>query len=1357
MPETGTDGAVTAVAGRFILGDVIGQGGVAVVYRARDAVTGANVALKRLRIQENVQQHERALELFEREFHTLSQLGHPNIVAAHDYGVDDQGPYYSMELLDGGDLVARAPLDWPAACAVARDVCSALSVIHSRRMVFRDLSPRNVRCTSDGTAKLIDFGAMTAMGPTKYFVGTPSVSAPEAVLLQPLDARTDLYSLGVSLYFALVGRRPFPARSVGQLVDLWSTRPALPSALVPGIPGALDSLVMDLMQVDAAHRPASAAEVMARLCAVAGLPMEEERLVSRAYLTTPTMVGCQSAFHQLRESLEKAQAQHGGALLVQGPAGSGRSRFLDACVLAAKVAGAIVLRADSSDSAGGEYGVVRALGRQLLDAVPNAATRTTRENIRVLASVIPDLRSRANELPAPVDPLDLQRHLQPALRDWFLAVPEQKLLVIAVDDIERIDPPSAAVIALLSRATSDRALLVVTTTATERRSEFTALNLIAEASRPIRLERLTETETEAMLRSVFGDVPHVQHVAHRIREISRGRPLEIIQLAQHLVNQGVARYQAGAWSLPEFLDASELPSSMQKAVRARLDTTSSTARELAHAMALAPNLRYSLEECVMLAGDVSTRKVLGSLDELVAADIVAAVDSDYALARQGLHSAILDATEPGNGVELHLRHANLFALRKNDLQTVSHLLAAGADTRAVEVLVQHAKASTRETDTSLEAYTQYIQTLPRDWLEIYDRGVELCRELNRPRSDAFAIHVRVTGPASLSKVDVSRHFAVLFEQLSHDVGLDIFAALSELPPEERLRTAFAKATQRFAETPAHDRCADPRTALGLLGRMIVAGVGSAGTVLSVDLWRLFPSLVPLTPLSPALGVVQQVADGLGARVKGENEAVHELYDAVVQRLSVDNAGLDDTFHRAVRFGLTYVLGTMEAMMGLASSLSRAEVVEESPLHEVNATLVRMLYHLWQGNVPEAERFKARVELLNVERMRPQGVDGAHLVRELSAHTAVDDLTRVKQTLDSIQSIAAKLDGWRPVLHWAKGEYERIRGDFSGAHREIEIALGSISTDGHIIWADAAGAHLKILLAQNRAEHAVSFGLRYLERAESRRLGYACNTIRMPLALALAKSGETERAVALADQVVEYYRAIGSTGLNPFLAHETRARVAASLDDEETSKLHARLCLAQLPDGSSGPARRKYERLVRDIRDVGFVPFQVVGARETFTTGISDRPNIASAIARLPTGELRAKRCLELLLEGSGAKQGFLFHLARGMLVLTARIADHELPASIEARLGELVAKFAADETTTDETDELSATLSTWTAQVGLVYYPVVLGCDGRHGVNVVGVAVLAADPACAFRYPTSIAAEIAEVVRLEPPGAAAAI
>ena len=104
------------------------------------------------------------------------------------------------------DLRERGQLPWRDACALLRDIASSLAVLHSRRLLHRDVSARNVRCTSDGRAKLIDFGAMMAMGLPKQTVGTPPFVPPEALQLQALDARADLYALGALGYHMLTGQ-----------------------------------------------------------------------------------------------------------------------------------------------------------------------------------------------------------------------------------------------------------------------------------------------------------------------------------------------------------------------------------------------------------------------------------------------------------------------------------------------------------------------------------------------------------------------------------------------------------------------------------------------------------------------------------------------------------------------------------------------------------------------------------------------------------------------------------------------------------------------------------------------------------------------------------------------------------------------------------------------------------------------------------------------------------------------------------------------------------------------------------------------------------------------------------------------
>src|SRR5262245_37590990 len=182
---------------------------MAAVYRVTDTSSGRQLALKQV-LRTGERARDRSVEaLFEREFRTLAQLAHPRVVSVYDYGLDERGPFYTMELLDGGDLKARSPLPFREAAAFMFDVCSSLALLHSRRLVHRDVSPRNGRCTRDGHAKLIDFGAMAPFGRAEHTVGTPAFIAPEVLAHGSLDARTDLYAVGATLYYALTGTLPY--------------------------------------------------------------------------------------------------------------------------------------------------------------------------------------------------------------------------------------------------------------------------------------------------------------------------------------------------------------------------------------------------------------------------------------------------------------------------------------------------------------------------------------------------------------------------------------------------------------------------------------------------------------------------------------------------------------------------------------------------------------------------------------------------------------------------------------------------------------------------------------------------------------------------------------------------------------------------------------------------------------------------------------------------------------------------------------------------------------------------------------------------------------------------------------------
>ncbi|HVW30857.1 MAG TPA: protein kinase [Polyangiaceae bacterium] len=1334
--STAEERELTPVGGRYAIVGALGEGGVAVVHRARDTVTGRDVALKRLRATTSPDR-DRGVELFQREFHTLSQLAHPNVVSVYDYGVHDDAPYYTMELLDGGDLLDGVPYPWRTACSLARDVCSALSLIHSRRMVYRDLSPKNVRCTSDGRAKLLDFGALSPMGRAKIFVGTPAISAPEAVHLQQLDARTDLYSLGATLYYALSGRRPYPASRLSELYELWKTPPPPPGRFAPDVPPALDELVMELLQVDPALRPISAAETLDRLSGIAGFEREESaHLASNAYLSTPTLIGRDTSLERFRRVLKSALTDTGGAVLVHGPRGVGRTRFLDACVLEAKLGGALVLRADASDAHAGDYAVARTLATQLLDAAPDVARAHAEPKLDILRRVVPSLaspESTTSPLPAASIASDVQR----ALREWFIGVAADRPLCVAVDDVHRIDLPSAGLVALLAREAAEHRLLVVTTIPSgEAYDRSTALSLLAQESRPISLARLSAARSEHLLRSLFGDVPNVELVANRLQALSGGLPRDLMQLSQHLVDRGLARYRSGTWTLPREV-AKDLPSDMTQARREKIDSLGADARALARVIALDKIGKFSLGECVVLSGNADSAKVMQSLDELVSAELVTVSDNEYCLSAMGFREALVQSMEAGEKRASYERLAKVCARRPGaGLSEAAYLFEAGDEERGLDALVKYADGSMRATGASIELFTQLVQSLPNDWLSTFDRGLSLCEKYGRPPAEAYTLRARVAGICSQLIIDAAPYYAPLFEESRKEVD----AALRAFQ-ESRARQDEAGA----AADPSNGAGDALKAAVLRLGQTIGAAIGCAAASLSLELLRAVPNLTPFATLAPAFASWQTLAEGVNARLREQTDVARAIYVGQLELLDATGGGLEETYRITQILGISQTLGMIEASMGLPQCLERAKLLDASPLYQSNAVRIRMLYALWQGDVTEAGKYKKQVELLTIERARRQSNEGGHLLRELLGHAVMDDLTRVKQTLDAIEPLSHRASGWKTVMLWAESEYQRIRGNASAALEKAEAALASMHPAGHPVWAEAASSRVRLLVMLDRSKDAADAGLEYLAEAERRDIGYERHYIRMPLAVALARLGRTDEAKAQADTAIERLAELGTTGLNLGLAYETRARVAMALGDKADFERYLKLCAAHYRVNAGGPLATRYERLVREER-AQHAP------NERLQTKPSEHTTLAMSTtrmrARLDTTdpERRARAALELLLEESGADEGVLFRLEDGRLELRARVGAGEVSAGLLL----LAEQYMAEQQRADEVTLVtvgdSETRSEWAVDGDHVYRPVVLCHESDDSIVMTGLALLRSSAGARFRHPASTASHLSRIV-----------
>jgi hypothetical protein len=254
---------------------VLGHGGMGVVYKAWQLRLQRPVALKMLLAGPYAGPKE--LERFQREAEAVAALGHANIVQVHDVGDVEGRPFFTMELVEGGDLAERirgVPQPAREAAALVATLADAVHAAHQSGIVHRDLKPANILLARDGTPKVSDFGlARRLQGDGELTlsgtpVGTPSYMAPEQARGEKgaIGPATDVYALGAILYELLTGRPPFRAESAAAtLQQVVADEPVPPARLNPQVPRDLETICLKCLQKEPAQRYASAAELAADL------------------------------------------------------------------------------------------------------------------------------------------------------------------------------------------------------------------------------------------------------------------------------------------------------------------------------------------------------------------------------------------------------------------------------------------------------------------------------------------------------------------------------------------------------------------------------------------------------------------------------------------------------------------------------------------------------------------------------------------------------------------------------------------------------------------------------------------------------------------------------------------------------------------------------------------------------------------------------------------------------------------------------------------------------------------------------------------------------------------------------------
>ncbi len=259
----------STLAGRFELIEFLGSGAYGTVFKVYDRILKTHCCAKLLNPQASARPENR--ERFRREILLARRIAHRNCCQIFDLGIDGGVYYILMEFVDGRDVLSileqKRVIAIRDALSIVYQVCSGLRATHEAKVIHRDIKPQNIMVTRQGIVKIMDYGiakspdlrTMTAQG---IAVGTPSYMSPEQCQGHPADPRSDIYSLGIVLFYMLAGRQPFRADTIPELIGMHISMPApLPSSVNPKIPTEVDKLVQRCLTKKPEERFQSAVDV----------------------------------------------------------------------------------------------------------------------------------------------------------------------------------------------------------------------------------------------------------------------------------------------------------------------------------------------------------------------------------------------------------------------------------------------------------------------------------------------------------------------------------------------------------------------------------------------------------------------------------------------------------------------------------------------------------------------------------------------------------------------------------------------------------------------------------------------------------------------------------------------------------------------------------------------------------------------------------------------------------------------------------------------------------------------------------------------------------------------------------------
>jgi hypothetical protein len=691
----------TIVGGRYEIVKRRGAGGMGVVYEARDKEGGGLVALKTLKGF-----NPQALWRFKREFRALAGVVHPNLVRLHELVVEEGNAFFTMELLEGTDLltyirqgVAEGSLPNLARVRLAlRQLVDGIRTLHAAGKLHRDIKPSNVMVTQEGRVIILDFGlideldsrpAETRLSGGRFKVaGTPLYMSPEQASGRKLTEASDIYAVGVILYRALTDHVPFEGSAQRVIAAKTASGPRRPTHWIPEIPEDLDDLCMGLLEKDPDVR-LSAEEALLRL----GREVSEVSITGPVSIVPGDLIGRGPALVNLRAAFEAVDVDAPVVVRMRGESGTGKStlarHFVDRL---RELDEAIVLTSRCVESEAMPYkgvdGLIDALSQYVSTLPDKLAALILPRNVRAIARLFPVLDRAEMIRGAPTkridgqDPHMVRAMAIEALRELLGAIADRRPLVLHIDDLQWGDPDSIDLLAELTKAPGAPSILLILSYRPEEDTSPALQKLEALNKEPtttwcdIEVSPLPkDAAKELALRWLGSDGEGTQEQAELLAEKSAGNPLYLEELVRSVAHErhrseGL-RAQLGAVAV----------GTLDELVLSRLARLTDASRSLLEVIAVAG--RPIDPELAVKAADVSGDQPFDSLQSEHLLRTVDVPENRVESIHDRIREIVVAHLETDHLSNVHLRLANALESAGGDPETLcEHFRKGGEPERA---------------------------------------------------------------------------------------------------------------------------------------------------------------------------------------------------------------------------------------------------------------------------------------------------------------------------------------------------------------------------------------------------------------------------------------------------------------------------------------------------------------------------------------------------------------------------------------------------------------------------------------------------------------------------------------------------